>query len=68
MTTEQFYVLALIPLMGILLNGALFIYLGGRVDRLAEHMNRLAKEIAEVRADVAVVKDRLGIPAGGQRP
>ena len=36
MTESQFYVLVALPLVGILLNGGLFIYLGGRIDRLIE--------------------------------
>ena len=36
MSEIQFYVLVTIPLVGILMNGGLFIYLGGRLDKLVE--------------------------------
>jgi len=46
MTNEQFYVLAAIPLVGILMNAALFIYLGGRIDKLTEKVDDLDKRVA----------------------
>lgn len=52
MSAPQFYVLVAIPLVGILMNGALFIYLGGRMDRLVE-------KVAELDARVAVLEDRI---------
>jgi hypothetical protein len=51
MTNSQFYVLCAIPLVGILLNGGLFIYLGGRVDNLV-------KQVGELSGRVAVLEDR----------
>jgi hypothetical protein len=50
-TNQQFYVLAAIPLVGILMNGALFIYLGGRIDALT-------KKVGELDSRVAVLEDR----------
>ncbi|MBV8731371.1 MAG: hypothetical protein JO336_16310 [Acidobacteriia bacterium] len=51
MTESQFYVLVAVPLVGILLNSGLFIYLGGRMDRLIER-------VAEINSRVAVLDDR----------
>jgi len=51
MSETQFYVLCAIPLVGILLNGGLFIYLGGRVDGVI-------KQVGELAARVAVLEDR----------
>jgi hypothetical protein len=51
MSETQFYVLCAIPLVGILLNGGLFIYLGGRVDGLT-------KQVGELSSRVAVLEDR----------
>jgi hypothetical protein len=51
MTETQFYTLVAIPLVGILMNGALFIYLGGRLDKLIE-------KVGEIDARVAVLEDR----------
>jgi hypothetical protein len=51
MSETQFYVLCAIPLVGILLNGGLFIYLGGRVDAVV-------KEISQLNSRVAVLEDR----------
>ncbi|MBV9743548.1 MAG: hypothetical protein JO099_07280 [Acidobacteriia bacterium] len=51
MTESQFYVPVAVPLVGILLNGGLFIYLGGRIDRLIER-------VAEINSRVAVLDDR----------
>jgi hypothetical protein len=50
-TETQFYVLVAVPLVGILLNGGLFTYLGGRMDRLIE-------KVAELDSRVAVLEDR----------
>jgi hypothetical protein len=46
MTETQFYVLCAIPLVGILLNGGLFIYLGGRLDAVVKHISELASRVA----------------------
>jgi hypothetical protein len=40
MTETQFYVLVAIPLLGILMNGGLFLYLGSRMDKLVEKSGR----------------------------
>ena len=53
MPETQFYTLVTVPLVGILLNGALFIYVGGRIDTLT-------KAVAELQAKVAVLEDRHG--------
>lgn len=53
MSETQFYVLCAIPLVGILLNGALFIYLGGRLDQVV-------KQVGELTSRVAVLEDRHG--------
>ena len=46
MNETQFYVLCAIPLVGILLNGGLFIYLGGRVDAVVKEVNELSQRVA----------------------
>ena len=51
MSDSQFYTLVAVPLTGILLNGALFIYVGGRIDILT-------KAVSELQAKVAVLEDR----------
>jgi hypothetical protein len=51
MSETQFYVLVAIPLVGLLMNGGLFIYLGGRLDTLVE-------KVAELDRRVAVLEDR----------
>jgi hypothetical protein len=53
MSETQFYVLVSVPLVGILLNGGLFIYLGGRFDSLV-------KQVGELASNVAVLDDRHG--------
>jgi hypothetical protein len=40
-----------VPLAGILLNGALFMYLGGRIDRVIE-------KLSDLDSRVAVLEDR----------
>jgi hypothetical protein len=51
MTETQFYTPVAIPSVGILMNGALFIYLGGRMDKLVE-------KVSELDSRVAVLEDR----------
>lgn len=46
MTETQYYTLIAIPLVGILMNGALFIYLGGRIDKLIEVVNGIDSRVA----------------------
>lgn len=46
MSETQFYVLCAIPLVGILLNGGLFIYLGDRLDNLVKHVSDLSSRVA----------------------
>lgn len=53
MNDSQFYVLVAVPLVGILLNGGLFMYIGGRVDDLT-------KTVSELSSRVAVLEDRRG--------
>lgn len=36
MNEIQYYTLIAVPLVGILMNAALYIYLGGRIDKLIE--------------------------------
>lgn len=60
MSETQFYVLCAIPLVGILLNSGLFIYLGGRLDALAARLNAVADRVGELSARVAVLEDRHG--------
>jgi hypothetical protein len=47
----QFYVLVAIPLLGILMNGGLFLHLGGRSDKLVEKVGerRRARRPSQVR-------------------
>jgi hypothetical protein len=42
----QYYTLIAVPLVGILMNAGLFIYLGGRVDKLIDKMNDIDKRVA----------------------
>lgn len=51
MSDTQFYVLVSVPLVGILLNGGLFIYIGSRVDSLIEI-------VGELQSSVTVLEDR----------
>lgn len=51
MNESQYYTLIAVPLVGILLNGALFMYLGGRIDRVIE-------KLGELDSRVAVLEDR----------
>ncbi len=46
MNETQYYTIIAIPLVGILMNGALFIYLGGRIDKLIDHFIDLDKRVA----------------------
>ena len=39
MTDAQYYTIIAVPLVGILMNGVLFVYLGSRIDKVIEHMN-----------------------------
>lgn len=51
MTDVQFYTLVAVPLVGILMNAGLFLYLAGRMDRLIE-------KVGELDSRVAVLEDR----------
>jgi hypothetical protein len=51
MSETQYYVLVTIPLVGILMNGGLFLYVAGRVDALV-------KTVGELAARVAVLENR----------
>lgn len=42
----QYYTLIAVPLFGILLNGALFIYLGSRIDKVIDAVNDVDKRVA----------------------
>lgn len=53
MSESQFYVLVSLALVGIMLNGGLFIYLGGRFDSLS-------KQVGELASKLAVPEDRHG--------
>lgn len=46
MTETQFYVLVAIPLVGILMNGGLFLYLAGRLDKLVQQVSGLDSRVA----------------------
>jgi hypothetical protein len=46
MNDMQYYTLVAVPLVGILMNAGLFIYLGGRMDKLIEKFNDLDKRVA----------------------
>lgn len=51
MSETQYYTLIAIPLVGILMNSGLFIYLGSRIDKVIDKLN-------EVDSRVAVLEDR----------
>ena len=53
MTDAQYYTLVPIPLVGILMNGGLFIYLGGRIDRLYQEAAGLSAKVAELAVRMA---------------
>lgn len=55
MSETQYYTLIAVPLVGILMNAALFIYLGGRIDKLID-------KFGELDSRVAVLEDREGRP------
>ena len=48
MSETQFYTLVTIPLVGILMNGGLFLYLAGRIDRLIEKLNELEQRVTRL--------------------
>lgn len=48
MTETQFYVLVAIPLVGILMNGGLFLYLAGRLDKLVQQVGGLDSRVVAV--------------------
>lgn len=56
MSETQYYTIIAVPLVGILMNAALFIYLGGRIDKLIE-------KFGEVDKRVAILEDRKARPA-----
>lgn len=51
MNEAQYYTLIAVPLAGILLNGILFMALGGRIDKVIE-------KLGEIDSRVAVLEDR----------
>lgn len=61
MSAEQFYVLVAIPLVGILMQGGLFIYLGGRIDKVIDKVNDLDKRLSDVEKRLIRVEVKLGI-------
>lgn len=56
MSETQYYTIIAVPLVGILMNAALFIYLGSRIDKLIE-------KFGEVDKRVAILEDRKTRPA-----
>jgi hypothetical protein len=52
MSESQYYVLVTIPLVGILMNSGLFLYIAGKVDALV-------KQVGLIDARVAVLEDRV---------
>jgi len=48
MTEHQYYTIIAIPLVGILMNAALFIYLGGRIDKLIEFVQGIDRKVAKL--------------------
>lgn len=46
MNETQYYTLIAVPLVGILMNAGLFIYLGGRVDKLIDKFGDVDKRVA----------------------
>ena len=54
MNDTQYYTLIAVPLVGILMNGALFIYLGGRIDRLIDKFNDLAVRVTKIEARLGI--------------
>lgn len=48
MSDTQYYTLIAVPLVGILMNGALFIYLRGRIDRLSEIVAELRERVGKL--------------------
>jgi outer membrane murein-binding lipoprotein Lpp len=56
LTDTQFYTLVAVPLTGILLNGALFVYVGGRVDKVAEKLTEIAVTVADLAARVTALE------------
>ena len=46
MTEHQYYTIIAIPLVGILMNAALFIYLGSRIDKLIEYVQEIDRKVA----------------------
>ena len=46
MTESQYYTLITVPLVGILTNGGLVIYLGRRIDKVIEYVNDIRERVA----------------------
>jgi uncharacterized protein YoxC len=46
MTDAQYYTIIAVSLVGILMNGVLFVYLGSRMDKVIEHMNDIRERVA----------------------
>lgn len=46
MNDAQYYTLIAVPLVGILMNGGLYIYLGSRIDALIRSVNEIDKRVA----------------------
>lgn len=51
MTDTQYYITIAVPLLGILINGGLFIYLASKVDKVIE-------KLGEIDSRIAVLEDR----------
>jgi hypothetical protein len=45
-TDTQYYTLIAVPLIGILMNAALYIYLGSRMDKLIEYTQGIDRKVA----------------------
>jgi hypothetical protein len=52
---NQYYTLIAVPLVGILMNGALYIYLGSRIDKLIEFVQGIDRKVAVLEEKVKSV-------------
>ena len=59
MSESQYYVLVAIALVGILMQGGLFIYLGGRVDKVVEKMGEIDAHLAALDVRVGNLENRV---------
>jgi hypothetical protein len=58
MSDTQYYTLIAVPLVGILMNGALFIYLGGRIDKVIEKVNDIDSRVAVLEVRMRHLEER----------